>query len=175
MSLVWHFYWPAVLAAFLIGVVGGRIALREREPDDRSRRRKFISGAIGLYLAAVVLWHVPLGAASRMVGSMESSAAAELRRQGMTSVTVKIERAPIRRSFIIQGAADNFQSRELVRIMADLPGSAGARWISPKLGSGTWLPLLVEAELLALVGFLLGLFLAYLMELRRRSNAEWSW
>jgi hypothetical protein len=37
------------------------------------------------------------------------------------------------------------------------------------------LPLLVEAELAALISFGIGLVLAYLLELRRRSRAQWSW
>lgn len=35
------------------------------------------------------------------------------------------------------------------------------------------MPLIVEAFGVALVGFSFGLVLAYLVELRRRSNAEW--
>ena len=37
------------------------------------------------------------------------------------------------------------------------------------------MPLVAEACLLSLVGFSLGLLLAYLIELRRRANAEWRW
>ena len=37
------------------------------------------------------------------------------------------------------------------------------------------MPLFVEAFAVALVSFIAGLVLAYLVELRRRSNAEWKW
>lgn len=37
------------------------------------------------------------------------------------------------------------------------------------------MPLLVEAFVIALVGFLAGLLLAYLVELHRRAGAEWRW
>ena len=37
------------------------------------------------------------------------------------------------------------------------------------------MPLFVEAFGVALVGFLAGLILAYVVDLRRRSNAEWRW
>ena len=37
------------------------------------------------------------------------------------------------------------------------------------------IPLIVEAGGIALVGFSFGLLLAYLIELRRRANAEWRW
>jgi hypothetical protein len=35
--------------------------------------------------------------------------------------------------------------------------------------------LLLEVELAGLVSFGVGLVLAYLLELRRRSNAQWRW
>ena len=35
------------------------------------------------------------------------------------------------------------------------------------------MPLIVEALGLSLAGFLVGLFLAYLLALHRRANAEW--
>ena len=37
------------------------------------------------------------------------------------------------------------------------------------------MPLIAEACALSLGGFLIGLTLAYLIELRRRANAEWRW
>jgi hypothetical protein len=35
--------------------------------------------------------------------------------------------------------------------------------------------LILEGTAVAIVGFLLGLVLAYLVELRRRYNAQWNW
>jgi len=35
------------------------------------------------------------------------------------------------------------------------------------------IPLIIEAFGVSLVGFLVGLFLAYLLALHRRANAEW--
>ena len=37
------------------------------------------------------------------------------------------------------------------------------------------IPMIVEACAMSLIGFMLGLLIAYLVELRRRANAEWSW
>lgn len=37
------------------------------------------------------------------------------------------------------------------------------------------IPLIVEACAMSLVGFSFGLLVAYLVELRRRANAEWRW
>lgn len=37
------------------------------------------------------------------------------------------------------------------------------------------IPLIVEVSAMSLFGFLIGLTLAYLVELHRRANAEWRW
>ena len=37
------------------------------------------------------------------------------------------------------------------------------------------IPLIVEASAMSLIGFSIGLLVAYLVELRRRANAEWRW
>jgi hypothetical protein len=55
--------------------------------------------------------------------------------------------------------------------MSTLPGVGRATW-SPQDRA---LPLIAEAALTALVGYLLGLLLAYLVALRRRYNAQWKW
>jgi hypothetical protein len=36
-------------------------------------------------------------------------------------------------------------------------------------------PLIVEAAGVAILGFLVGLFLAYLLALHRRHNSQWNW
>src|SRR5687767_45650 len=45
----------------------------------------------------------------------------------------------------------------------------------PVDGAGQMIPLIVEASAMSLIGFSIGLLLAYLVELRRRANAEWRW
>ena len=37
------------------------------------------------------------------------------------------------------------------------------------------MPVIVEAAGVSFAGFLIGLTLAYLIELRRRANADWRW
>lgn len=37
------------------------------------------------------------------------------------------------------------------------------------------MPMIVEACAMSLIGFFIGLLLAYLVELHRRANAEWRW
>ena len=45
------------------------------------------------------------------------------------------------------------------------------RWSS----DGGGLPLILEGLAVTVLGFLLGLLLAYLVELRRRYNEQWNW
>jgi hypothetical protein len=91
----------------------------------------------------------------------------------MAPVRAVVARDPVKRTLILSGPADNFQRAELVRILNYVPGVGNVRWAdSPKTFT---LPLLLEAVLAALISFGIGLVLAYLLELRRRSRAQWSW
>ncbi|MDL2341453.1 MAG: hypothetical protein QFB89_09005, partial [Pseudomonadota bacterium] len=88
----------------------------------------------------------------------------------MTQVQARLARSPLSRELLLTGPADDFQTSELVRIMGSLPAVSKARWQrEPSL------PLAAEGALAAIAGFLLGLFLAYLLELHRRYNAQWDW
>ena len=89
----------------------------------------------------------------------------------MTKVTAHLHRGPLTRHLVLSGPADDLQTSELVRTMDTLPGVSRAQWGASPAG----LPLIVEGLAVALLGFLLGLLLAYLVELRRRYNAQWNW
>ena len=65
-------------------------------------------------------------------------------------------------------------SVELMRVAAlieKLPGVSRARWIAKRSGP----PLILEGTAMAVLGFLFGLLLAYVVELRRRYNSQWNW
>jgi hypothetical protein len=66
---------------------------------------------------------------------------------------------------------DQWQRGELVRLFSQLPGVSRATWSQNDAG----IPLLAEGAFAAFAGFLIGLGLAYLLELRRRYNSQWSW
>ena len=72
---------------------------------------------------------------------------------------------------MLQGEADDFQKSELVRLVDQVPGVAGTTWS----GDGGGMPLIVQGLAVSVLGFLFGLLLAYLVELRRRYNAQWNW
>jgi len=183
MTVLWHFYWPAIAAALVIGIVAGAIGYRRPPESDeeplpgakKSRLEHPIWLGFAATLLAVALWHGPLGASGRYATFVEMSARAELVHQGIPSVQARLQRGPLRRTLLLTGPADDFQRSELVRIMGEVPGASSGRWMNPPLGTSAWLPLLAEVGIFAIIPFLLGLLLSYLNELRRRSNAEWRW
>ncbi len=124
---------------------------------------------IAATLAAGALWHGPLGAADRIVARVEGDARTVLDNYEMPRIAARLERAPLRRTLILTGPADDFQRGEIIRLLDTLPGVGASRWAGTPEPAG--LPLLAEAELMALVGYAVGMIFAYLLELRRRAHA----
>lgn len=122
-------------------------------------------------VAGSLLWSGPFGAADRFSERVERNVRLILDDYEMTRVEARLMRAPLNRTLMLKGPANDLQRSELVRIMASLPSVSEARW-GP--GRGT-MPLFAEGGLAALAGFLVGLFLAYLLDLHRRYNAQWNW
>ena len=181
MSLLWHFYWPAIVTGLVIGILSGRHGFRSTNDGDvpAPPKQKGIGRnplLLGMLAAFVIgaLWH-GLVAGQRYAKHVEGVVQAKLVDLEMTSVRAQLERGPMRRTLLLRGPADDFQRGELVKLMGRQPGVSSGRWINPQLGSSALLPLIVEAGIMGLIGFLFGLLLSYLLELRRRSNAGWSW
>ena len=166
MNVLWSSFWPCFAAGLLVGGTAGTIAFRRL-----SRRNAALAVGLGLSLAAAALWHGPLGAADRLSTSVEHNARAVLDHYEMTRIAARLHRGPLSRRIVLAGPADDFQTAELVRLMSELPGGASAQWTEEPTG----VPLLAEALAAAIVGFLFGLGLAYLNELRRQHNAQWNW
>ena len=172
MIALWNYYWPAAAAGLAIGALLGWFAFR----DARRRKRNWLlalGGAAALAFAA--LWHGPVGTGERVAADIESRARVDLRDLEMARVTARIDRNPLRRSLQLAGPADDFQRTELPRFMLVIPGVSAVRWQDGRSRGGPVLPLLAEAGLLGLAGFLLGLLLSYLLELRRRAHAGRRW
>ena len=170
MNLLWDYYWPAVVAAVIIGIITGRIAFRRF--SGKRRILALVGGALAA-IALTVLWHGPLGAGNRLASSLETSVRQLLVAFEVPQFQSQVERNPVRRTILLSGPADNFQRAETVRILNDSPGVAASRWTGSSSASS--LPVLAEVTLASLVAFGLGLLLSYLLELRRRSRAEWRW
>jgi hypothetical protein len=168
MNLLWDLYWPVIVLAAVAGVIAGAFGFRRKK-----RGRLALAGGIAVTLLAGWVWHEPIGSGERFAGSVERRTRQVLVDFEMAPVQAVVERDPLSRTLILSGPADNFQRSELVRILNYVPGVANVRWAdSPKRFT---FPMVAEVELAALLSFGLGLVLAYLLELRRRSRAQWSW
>ena len=164
MNPLWDYLWPVLAAGFVIGAVAATIGLR------RGRRKLVVAIGVGLTIGAAALWHGPAGAADRFVVRVERAARQALDYYEMGTIRARLHRGPLTRQLILSGPADDFQRGELARLFGQLPGVSSASWIP-----SSRVPLVAEAVATGLAGFLVGLVLAYLVELRRRYNAQWTW
>lgn len=168
MSLLWDLYWPVIVAAAVAGVIAGAFGFRRKKSGRFS-----LAAGIAAALLIAWIWHGPIGTSDRFVSRVEGETRRVLADWEMPTVRAVVARDPVKRTLILSGPADEFQRAELVRILNYVPGVGNVRWAnSPQTFTP---PLLVEAELAALISFGIGLVLAYLLELRRRSRAQWSW
>ena len=168
MNTLWDYFWPLFAIGLLIGVPAGSVAFRRR-----ARRNLALAIGLTLSLAATALWHGPFGAAGRFSAHVEKQARAALDHYEMTQISGSLHHGPLTRRLVLSGGQtlDDWQRGEIVRLFSQLPGVSQAQ-LSPS-PAGT--PLIVEGAGVAVLGFLLGLLLAYLLDLRRRYNAQWNW
>jgi hypothetical protein len=182
----WSYFWPVFGAGMIIGIVAAvasfrvrivRVRERPHDPDlipqSPRRRAAVLVGGVALSIAVAALWHGPLGAGDRFAATIERQSREALDHYEMYKVSAHLHRGPLTRQLIFAGPAnlDDFQRGELVRLFNQLPGVHSVTWTE----RSEWLPLIVEAMLVAIGGFLFGLPLAYLAELRRRYNSQWNW
>lgn len=159
------YFWPAFVLGAATGVVAGVIGFRKG-----ARRSSVLAAG---FLAAILLaaaWHGPLGAADRFQARVGKGIRATLVYYEMTQLDAHLQHNPLTRQILLAGPADDFQKSEMVRLMEELPGVSSASWTG-----GRAVPLIAQGVLTSVLGFLLGLSLAYLVELRRRYNAQWNW
>ena len=163
MNALWDYFWPLFALGVVSGAILGSVWLRRKRPVF------LVLGAI-VALGGAWAWHGPIGAADRLVDSVESQARTSLDDYEMTQVHAHLQRGPLTRRLLLSGPADDFQRSELVKIMDQIPGVSEAEWSEAR-----GIPLLVQAAMVAVLGFLLGLLVAYVVELRRRYNSQWTW
>jgi len=184
MNALWTYFWPALGFGLVLGILAGSITFRVRivrskdrpnEPtlvgQPRRKRVVLLTGGVAAAILGAALWHGPLGAADRFSGEVERSARQVLvDNDAPTGMTARIHHGPLTRQLVLSGPGNDFQRSEAARLLSQIPGVSGAVW-TPTAG----IPLIVEGAVAAVVGFLFGLLLAYLVELRRRYNAQWNW
>ena len=175
MNAFWSFFWPLVGFGLLAGVVAGLIGYRRRPGMllvDYLRRRARVPIAGGVVcVVAGLLWMGPLGAADRFVTAVDREVRASLVYNEMTMMQAHLHRHPLTRDVALSGPADDFQRGALAEALENLPGVHDASWGD----AGGGVPLVLEAAIAALLGYAIGLVIAYVVELRRRYSAEWSW
>jgi hypothetical protein len=160
----WDYFWPIFAFGAGLALICGVVAFRRRN------KWPLITVAAILVLAGTALWHGPLGAADRFSAKVEAGAQEALAYYEMTQVTAKLHHGPLTRRLMLSGNADDFQRSELERLLGQLAGVSKAEW-----GGFAGLPLLLEAEIVGAMGFLAGLLVAYVIDVRRRYNAQWKW
>jgi hypothetical protein len=163
MSPLWAYFWPVFAFGLVLGAGFGALSLRRK-------RLLFLVAGLLLAAAGAALWHGPAGAADRFSANVEKSAHDTVVAWEMGQVQTHLHHGPLTRRLDLSGTADDFQRSELVRILSDLPGVSRATW-----SGSAGMPLIVEALLVSALGFVVGLILAYVVELRRRYNAQWKW
>jgi hypothetical protein len=163
MSPLWAYFWPVFAFGLVLGAGTGSLSFRRK-------RIVFVIAGLVLATAGTALWHGPVGAADRFSANVEKSAHDTVVAWEMGQVQTHLHHGPITRRLDLSGTADDFQRSELVRILSDLPGVSRATW-----SGSAGMPLIVEALLVSALGFVVGLILAYVVELRRRYNAQWKW
>ena len=166
MNALWAYFWPPFCAGLIAGIIGGAIAFRKQ----KKRNAALAIGAAAAIVIAV-LWHGPFGAADRYVAQVERTVRQTIVFNEIQWVTGHVHHGPLTRRVILSGRADDFQRSELARMIGELPGVSSAQW-TPQPGG---VPLIIEGAVIAILGFLFGLLVAYLRELRRRYNAQWNW
>ncbi len=164
MNAWWAYFWPVFAAGMVAGMIGGLIAFR------RTAWQRTLAMGAAAALALALLWHGPLGAANRLTTAVERQVRFVLDDWEMGAVTARLQRAPLTRRLELSGQADSFQRGALVKLMKLVPGVRKASWSKQRA-----VPLFAEGVGAVLLGFLLGLMLAYLVERRRRYNAQWKW
>ena len=139
MTAIWHYFWPVYAACLVIGFLAGAAAfLRPTFGDEPARpliripglanRRLVIAAGAALALVVAMLWYFPLGAAERFSGRLETIVRITLDYYELPMVRARLERRPLTRHLVLSGPADDFQRRELVRIMDEVPGVSEVSW-----------------------------------------------
>ena len=163
MNGLWSFFWPLFAMGLVVGAIALTIGYRRKVP-----RPALLIGVL-VSIGAAALWHSY--ASVPFVASVERTTRQALEYYEMTQIDARLQRGPLTRDLLLSGRADDWQRGELARVLSQVPGVGTARWSRNAVG----IPMIAEAIGAALAGFLLGLLLAYLLELHRRHNAQWRW
>jgi hypothetical protein len=165
MNAFWTYFLPPFGAGLAVGIIAGDFAFRRR-----GWRIPAVAIGVALTIALAALWHGPVGAAGRFASEVDQTIRKTIVFWEIPQVDGHLHRGPLTRRAMLSGPADDYQRSELVRIIGEVPGVSSATW-----SSDAGLPLIVEGAGAALLGFIFGMLVAYLRDMRRRYNAQWNW
>lgn len=164
MNAFWSYFWPCFAAGLVIGTFAATLGFR------RKRFRSALAAGFVLAMIATAIWHGPLGGADRFAARIDRIVQKTFVFYEIPQATGHLQRGPLTRQVLLAGQADDFQRAELVRLMEAVPGVSSASW-TPRSG----VPLILQGMAAAMFGMVAGLMLAWLVESRRRVNAEYNW
>lgn len=164
MNPLWSYFSPLIVIGLVLG--SATVLMAFRKP---LRKRRIWLGGVAAALIATSLFHA-LGAAASFEGKTEALVRQRLIDWEVPQMQGRLQEAPLSRQILLSGPADDFQRGELVRIISDVPGVSDATW-----SNDAAIPLLAEGTLATLLGLMVGAVVSYLIVLRRRYNAQWSW
>lgn len=134
---------------------------------------------IGLIAALLVGWlqHGPLGTGEAFVGTLENEARSIVGQAGVAGVGVSFPRAPLSRTAILAGPANDFQRNG----MGEMPGLTGligqidgieqVRWADDPATGGDALPLITEVLAAVAIAYLIGLGVGWLRFGRKKRES----
>jgi hypothetical protein len=98
-------------------------------------RTSLLAVGIGAVIGVTWVWHGPMGAADRFTAGVEGRARAMLDHYEMDHIDARLERGPLTRRVVLSGPADDFQRREIKRMVETQPGVGEAAWSPSSLQS----------------------------------------
>lgn len=90
---------------------------------------------IGAVIGVAWIWHGPMGTGEQFAAGIESRARTMLDHYEMVHVRARMERGPMTRRVVLSGPADDFQRREIKRMVEAQPGVGEAVWSPGSLPS----------------------------------------
>lgn len=129
---------------------------------------KFLIGLAATLLMGW-LYHGPLGHGEAFIEQAETAARQAVAATEVPGIEVRLGRDPLSRTATLSGPADPFQRegqgelKGLNDIVAETKGVAGIRWMDEPEDGGVGLPLLIEALIGIVLGYVVGLGLGWLL------------
>ena len=169
MNAFWAYFWPLFAAGLVIGLIAGLIGLRRRKRAPHRRLSPPACSPASPRRSGTAR----SARADRFAAQVERTSRAPLDalRNADDQPRICIAVRSAARS-MLSGPADDFQRSELVA-HHERSSRASASPAGPAKAAACRCSSKAPAR--RSLGFLFGLLLAYLIELRRRYNAQWNW